>query len=84
MPKPSLWKITDSFDPSQVAIVDRAVERAWSVVRWDHGDDPEARSLLSLCVMNEARYGEENHMKLVNCAIIQFRRQWAVTDRKAN
>lgn len=67
---------TDSFGPHQIEMIERATERAWSVIRWDEeGDEAEARSLLSLCVMNEARLGEENHINLVNRAISKFRQQ---------
>ena len=69
---------TDSFDQNQIEMIERAFERAWSVIRYDeHGDDAEARSLLSLCVLNEARSGEESHLNLVNRAILQFRQQRA-------
>jgi hypothetical protein len=64
----------DSFDPAHVKMMENAIERAWSVIRYDeHGNDAEARSLLSLCVLNEARSGEENPIKLVNRAILRFR-----------
>jgi hypothetical protein len=59
-------------------MIERALERAWSVVRYDeHGEDEEARSLLSLCVLNEMKNGEENYLNLVNRAIVNFRRQRA-------
>jgi hypothetical protein len=76
---------TDSFDQTQIEMIELATERAWSVIRYDeHGEDEEARSLLSLCVMNEARSGEDNHINLVNRAIVQFRRQRAqvVSERR--
>jgi hypothetical protein len=69
--------LTDSFDQKQIEMINLATERAWSVIRYDeHGEDEKAR-LLSLCVMNEARTGEEDHVNLVNRAILQFRRQRA-------
>jgi hypothetical protein len=42
-----------------------------------HGDEAEARSMLSLCVLNEAQGGEENRVYLVNRAILSFRRRRA-------
>jgi hypothetical protein len=72
--------LPDSFDQNQIEMIVRAIERAWSVIRYDdHGEDEQARSLLSLCVLNEARSGEENHVTLVNRAIVQFRQQRAET-----
>lgn len=69
---------TDFFDPSEIEIIGRAVERAWVVVSDDEQGDPmEARSLLSLCVLNEARTGEKNHINLVNRSIVKFRQQRA-------
>lgn len=69
---------TDAFDQSQIEMIEQAVERAWSVVRFDvQGEDAAARELLSLCVLSEAKNGEENHLKLVNKAIVNFRRERA-------
>lgn len=70
---------TDSFDPEQVAMMARAIERAWEVVRHDQEtrQAAEDRSLLSLCVLNEARSGEDNYTRLVNRSIAAFRRQRA-------
>jgi len=67
----------DSFDPSRLKIIERAIERAWDVIRHTGHPTPkvEDRSLLAICVMNEARSGEENHIVLVNRAINQFRQQ---------
>ena len=48
MPKHSPRDPVDSFDPAHVKMMENAIERAWSVIRYDeHGDDAEARSLLS-------------------------------------
>lgn len=67
---------TDYFDPEQLATMTRAIERAWDVIRHDeHGEEAAARSLLSLCVLNEARHGEDNYTRLVNRSITAFRRQ---------
>jgi hypothetical protein len=68
----------ESFDQTQIEMIVRAIERAWSVVRYDeHGQDEEARKLLCLCVLSEARKGEENHINLVNRAILSFRHKRA-------
>jgi hypothetical protein len=68
----------DAFNQDQIEMMERAIERAWSVIRPDvHGDEAEARSMLSLCVLNEAQGGEENHVYLVNRAILAFRRRRA-------
>ena len=65
----------DSFDPEQVAMMTRVIERAWEVVCHDQqAQQEEDRSLLSLCVLNEARRGEENYTRLVNRSIVAFRR----------
>ncbi len=54
------------------------IDRAWDVVCHDeHGDEAEARCLLSLCVINEARSGEDNQIKLTNHSIVAFRRKRA-------
>lgn len=78
MTQPNTLDHVDSFDPSKVEIIERAIERAWGVLKQIEDDVPaEARSLLAICVMNEARSGEENHVKLVNRALWQYRQQQA-------
>lgn len=68
----------DSFDQQQIGMIAPAIERAWCVIRLDDvGKEDEALTLLALCVLNEARSGEDNHIKLVNMAINRFRVQRA-------
>lgn len=66
----------ESFNQKQIEMMECAIERAWEVVR--HTDqivEADARKLLALCVMAEARTGEENHIRLVNKAIVSFQAQ---------
>jgi hypothetical protein len=64
----------DSFAPHQIEMIERAIDRAWDVVRHtDNVEEAEARELLALCVLAEASAGEENHVKLVNKALIDYR-----------
>lgn len=71
-------KNTGSFDPEQVAMMTRVIDRAWDIVCHDEqAEETEARNLLSLCVLSEIRNGEENYTKLVNRSIAEFRRQHA-------
>ena len=80
MAKPVSPDIFEAFDPEQVDMITRVIDRAWQVISHDeHGDEAEARHLLSLCVMSEARSGEDNPIKLVNRSIVAFRRQRAQT-----
>jgi hypothetical protein len=68
----------ESFNQQQIEMMERAIERAWDVIRHtDHIAEPDARKLLALCVMAEARTGEENHIRLVNKAVVSFRAQRA-------
>jgi hypothetical protein len=71
---------TDCFDPEQIEMMQRVIDRAWDVVRHDENaeKETEARSLLSLCVLNEARRGEDSYTRLVNRSIVAFRRQSAL------
>jgi hypothetical protein len=67
---------TDCFTPEQVATMARVIERAWDVVCHDQeARQPEDRYLLTRCVLNEARLGENNYTRLVNRSIAAFRRQ---------
>jgi hypothetical protein len=78
MTPPNKLEYVDSFDPSKVAMIEQAIERAWEVLKQaEFTLAEEARSVLALCVMNEARSGEENHIILVDRAINQFRQQQA-------
>jgi hypothetical protein len=69
----------DFFDQQQVDIIERAIDRAWEVVSHTDIVEPqdECRKVLALCVMHEARTGEENQVSLVNRSIVAFRRQRA-------
>jgi hypothetical protein len=65
---------SDFFEQHQIEMIERAIDRAWDVVRQtDNVEETEARELLALCVFAEARNGEENHIKLVNKAVVNFR-----------
>jgi hypothetical protein len=51
---------SDSFDPHQIDLIERVLERAWSVIQLEpHGNSDEARSLLSISIMNQVRAGED-------------------------
>jgi hypothetical protein len=64
----------DAFDQSQIEMIERAIERAWEVVRLtDQIEESEGRKLLALCVMSEARAGEENHVQRVSKAVVNYR-----------
>lgn len=66
----------ESFDQLQIEMIQRAIDRAWDVVKHTETEqEADSRDLLAICVMNEARAGEENHIKLVNRAINRFRVQ---------
>jgi hypothetical protein len=66
-----LW---DSLDQHQIEMIERAIDRAWDVIRHtDPTEESEGRELLALCVLSEARAGEDNQIKLVNKAIIDYR-----------
>lgn len=67
---------TDCFNPEQLEMMQRVIERAWEVISHDQqARQEEDRSLLSLCVLNETRRGEDNYTRLVNRSIAAFRRQ---------
>jgi hypothetical protein len=65
----------DSFNQDQIDVIDRAIERAWSVIKYTDNVRPEheAREVLTRCVMAAARTGERDHIVLVNRAILSFR-----------
>lgn len=71
---------TDCFDPERIEMMQRVIDRAWDIIRHDENaeKEAEARSLLSLCVLNEARRGEDSYTRLVNRSIAAFRRQSAL------
>jgi hypothetical protein len=71
---------TECFNPEQIEMMLRVIDRAWDVIRHDESaeKETEARSLLSLCVLSEARTGEDNYTRLVNRSIAAFRRQRAL------
>lgn len=78
MNKPIYRGSVHAFDQGQLNIIDRAVDRAWEILKQDdHGISSEARKLLSLCVLHEAQVGEDNHIELVNRAVLAFRRKHA-------
>jgi hypothetical protein len=70
----------DVFDQTQIDKIERVLDRAWDVITKSDAievSDDGARKLLALCVMGEARSGEENHIRLINQSIVQFRLQRA-------
>jgi hypothetical protein len=78
-------KITDHFDQPQIDELGQALRRAWEVVQHMDvtGPPDEARKLLALCIMEEARSGEANQILLVNRAIVEFRlRQARIASQK--
>lgn len=74
-----LHNVIDSFDQSQINLIEKAIDRAWSVIK--HTDDinpeAEARRVLAQCVLQQVQSGEENHTALVNHSIVSFRKQRA-------
>ena len=68
-------KITDHFDQPQIDELEQALRRAWEVVQhMDITGPPDgAYELLALCILDEARTGQENQILLVNRAIVKFR-----------
>jgi hypothetical protein len=65
---------TGYFDQPQIDNLVRALERAWQTIRHNDitGPPKEAYALLALCVMEEARCGEESQIVLINRAILRF------------
>jgi hypothetical protein len=76
-------ELTEYFDQTKIEYMERAIERAWQVLKQLDPNEctDEGRKVLSLCVMSIAREGEDNHLRLVNRAIVSFREQRA---RRAN
>jgi hypothetical protein len=67
--------VKGAFNQEQIAILEKAMMRAWEVIAYidDIPDTAEERKLLASCIVDAALTGEENHMKLVNDAIFRFR-----------
>ena|SRR5689334_23947112 len=67
--------IKGAFNQEQIAILEKAMVRAWEVIAYfdDIPDTPGQRKLLASCIVDAALTGEVNHMKLVNDAIFRFR-----------
>jgi hypothetical protein len=67
------------FDQEKIDRIEMAIERAWEVISYiDRVPETEDdKKLLALCVLTEAKAGQENHIKLVNNAIVRFRAQRA-------
>jgi hypothetical protein len=79
MPRPIRRDGVDSFNQEQIDVIEKAIDRAWSVIKYTDNVRPEneAQKLLALCVMAEARTGEEEYVALVNRSIVRFRAQRA-------
>ena len=64
------------FDPTEIELLSRAIERAWEVIKYDEpAPEAEARELLAVCIMNIVRSGEDNFVKVVNRSIVSYREQ---------
>lgn len=70
---------SDYFDQTQIENMQRAIDRAWQILQQLEPQEcsEESRKTLALCVLAEAREGEENQIALVNRAIVKFRAQRA-------
>lgn len=70
---------TECFEQVDIDLVVGTMDRAWQVLQQLEPDDctEEGRVTLALCVLSEARKGENSHVKLVNKAIVKYRFQRA-------
>jgi hypothetical protein len=76
MPRLVEREALDSFDSEHISIIEDAIDRAWSVIKFTEDMQPEeeARKVLALCVMSEVRQGKINRVLLINRAIRSY---WA-------
>lgn len=72
-----LTRKVKSFDPEQIEILIRAIERTWSVIKYTDEVETElaARKVIARCVLQKAALGEERHLALVNHSIACFSQQ---------
>jgi len=68
-----------AFDQEQIDRMEKAIERAWEIISYIDcvPETEDDKKLLASCVLTEAKAGQENHIKLVNNAIVRFRAQRA-------